>query len=98
MLVLARHHPSIEYVEALYFLAQLRDLLLEPRGLGLRHRRTLAVSRIELRQIAGDALIDLFQAPLHLGLGEVLVTVVHRLELAAVDGQARIAKEIEATA
>jgi hypothetical protein len=41
---------------------------MEPRGLGLRHRRPLTISRIELRQIAGDALIDLLQTPLHLGL------------------------------
>jgi hypothetical protein len=34
-------------------------------------------------QIAGDALLDLRHAPLHLVLGEVLVAVVHGLELAA---------------
>jgi hypothetical protein len=88
LFVVTRHHLSIQPVEALYFLAQLRDLLLEPCGLGLRHRRTLTISRIELREIAGDALVDLFQTPLHLGLGEILVTIVHRLELAAIDRHA----------
>ena len=75
-----------------------RDLLLEPRGFGLRHRRTLTIRRIELREIAADALIDLCQTPLHLGLGEVPVPRVDRLELAAVDGHARVTEKIEAPA
>src|ERR1700721_3141130 len=95
LLVLARHHLSIQCVEALYLLAQLRDLLLEPRGLGLRHRRSLTISGIELREIAGDALIDLFQTPLHFRLGKVPLPRIHSLELAAVNGHARVAEEIE---
>ncbi len=50
----------------------------------LRHRRTLTISRIELREIAGNALTDLFETSLHLALGDVLVMVVHRLALPAV--------------
>src|ERR1022692_2542888 len=56
------------------------------------------VSRIELREITGDAGVDLFQTPLHLALGEVPVPRVDRLELAAVDGHARVAEKIEAPA
>ena len=39
----------------------------------------------ELLKIARDALLDLRHAPLHLGAREVLVAVVHCLELAAVN-------------
>jgi hypothetical protein len=35
------------------------------------------------------------EPPLHLGRGEVLVTVVHRLELAAVNGDDRFGEQIE---
>ena len=40
-------------------------------------------------QIAGDAFLDLSQAPRHLGLGEVAIPVVHGLELRSVNGNAR---------
>src|SRR5690349_9499276 len=59
---------------------------------GLCHkglRWFLPVSGIELAQIARDALLELCPAPLHLRPRDVLVPVVHRLELAAVDGNAR---------
>ena len=46
------------------------------------------VRGVELVQIAGDAVLDLRHAPLHLRPGEVLVTVVHRLELATVNRHA----------
>src|ERR1700721_1251948 len=95
LLVLARHHLSIQCVEALYLLAPLRGLLSEPRGFGPRPRRSLTISGIELREIAGDALIDLFQTPLHFRLGKVPLPRIHRLELAAVNGHARVAEEIE---
>ena len=35
-----------------------------------------------------NALLDLRHTPIHLGAGEVLVPVIHRLELAAVDRNA----------
>jgi hypothetical protein len=38
------------------------------------------------------------QAPLHLGFGEILVTVVYCLELAAVDRHARVTKEVKTPA
>src|SRR5262249_46266236 len=40
---------------------------------------------VELLQIARNALLDLRHPSIHLGAGEILVAVVHRLELAAVD-------------
>ena len=64
------------------------------RGLrGERLRWLLPVGGIELAQIARDALLELCPAPLHLRAREVLVPVVHRLELAAVDGNARFRKQ-----
>ena len=56
---------------------------------GKRLRRLLPVGRVELGEIAGNALLQLRAPPLHLALREVLVAVVDRLELAAVDGHAR---------
>src|SRR5262245_18939135 len=44
-------------------------------------------------QIARDALLDLLQTPLHLGVGEVLVTIVDHLELAAIDRNTRIGEQ-----
>src|SRR5674536_262440 len=51
-------------------------------------RRFLPVSGVKLLQVARDALLDLRHTPLHLGACEVPVTVVYRLELAAVDRHA----------
>src|SRR2546429_5190045 len=45
----------------------------------------LPVSVVELLNIPRDALLDLRHAPVHLGAREVLVTVVNRLEFAAID-------------
>src|ERR1700730_10069308 len=42
----------------------------------------------ELLQIARDALLDLRHSPLHLGAREILVPIIDRLELAAVDRDA----------
>jgi hypothetical protein len=51
------------------------------------------IGTVHLMQIAPDALLDLFQPPLHLGVGEVLVAVVDRLELAAIDRNTRIGEQ-----
>src|SRR6266516_6243000 len=69
--------------------AQLRDLLLQPGRLGrARQRWLLPIGAVELLQIAGDTLLDLRHAPFHLRACEVLVTVVDRLGLAAIDRDA----------
>src|SRR5436190_12533872 len=49
-------------------------------------------------EITGNALVDLRQPPLHLGLGEVSIPRVDGLELAAVDRNARFAKQFKAAA
>src|SRR5262249_16942475 len=63
-----------------------------------RQRRLLPVGAVELVQIAGDALLNLRHAPLHLGSREVLVTIVHRLELAAIDRDAGFCKQAHGAA
>src|SRR5437868_12467833 len=84
--------------KALSLLAQRRNLLVAPPNLGLRHREPLAIRAIKLPEVAVDAFVDLLQALLHFGLGEVPVPRVDRFKLAAVDRNARIAKEIDAPA
>src|ERR1700682_5491712 len=98
LFVFGLHHLGVQLVQALYLLAQRHNLLVEPRDLGLRHRFPLATGTIKLREVAGDALVDLRQPPLHLGLREVPVSRVDGLELAAVDRNARLAEQLEAPA
>src|ERR1700694_1899253 len=98
LLVLGLHHQSVQSVQALYLLAQRRNLLVEPRDLGLRYLVPLAIGAIKLREIAGYALVNLRQPPLHLGLREVPVPRVDGFELAAVDRNARLAEQFKAPA
>src|SRR5258708_30827729 len=87
-------HPRLKHLEALHLFPELGELLLEPRGLrGERLRWRLPVGGVELAQIARDALLKLCPAPLHLRAREVPVAVVHRLKLAAIEGNARIRKQ-----
>src|SRR5262249_47521116 len=52
----------------------------------------------ELAQIPGHALLDLAQPAIHLRAREVLVAVVDRLELAAIDGDARRRQQADLSA
>src|SRR3984893_13453861 len=52
----------------------------------------------ELLQIARDALLDLRHSPLHLGAREILVPIIDRLELAAVDRDASFDEEAHGAA
>src|SRR6059036_630027 len=98
LLVLGLHHQSVQTVQALYLLAQRRNLLVEPRDLGFRYRFPLAIGAVELREVASYTLVNLRQAPLHLGLGEVPVTRVDGFELTAVNRDARLGEEFKAPA
>ena len=94
LLVRCGKHLHLENLETLHLLLQLRDLLFQAARLGFeRLGRLLPVGGVELLQIARDALLDLRHAPLHLGAREVLVAVVHRLELAAVDRDAGLREQ-----
>ena len=89
LLVGGGQHLRLDHGETVHLLAELGDLLLQPRRLGCEHLRgLLSVGGIELLQIARNALLDLRPAPLDLGAREVPVTVVDCLELAAVDRDA----------
>jgi hypothetical protein len=79
-------------------LTQRRNLLVEPTDFGVWYRFPLAIGAVELREIAGDALINLRQPPLHLGLGEIPIPRVDGFELAAADRNARFAEQFKASA
>jgi hypothetical protein len=90
LLALGLHHLGIQCVQAPYLSAQRRNFFVELRDLGLRHRFPPAIGTIKLREVAGDALVNLLQPPLHLGLREVPVPCVDRFELAAIERNARL--------
>src|SRR5450631_1981653 len=96
LLVFRLHHLAIQCVQTLDLLAQGRNLLVEPRDLGLWHGGLLAIRGVKLREIALDAFVDLLQASLHFGLREVPIPGIDRLELAAIDRNARVAQQIDA--
>src|ERR1700692_4833345 len=98
LFVLGLHHLTVQSVQALNLLAQRRNLLVEPGDLGFRYRFPLTVGAVELREITGNALVNLRQTPLHLGLGEVPIPRVDGLELAAVDRNARFAEQLKPSA
>ncbi len=85
-------------LERAHLFLQGRDLALQVALLQGGHFRLGPISAVERRQIPGDARIDLGQAPLELGRSEVLVPIVDRLELAAVDGHQRLGKEVQPAA
>src|SRR5258707_10580721 len=68
------------------------------RDLRLRYSVAVTVGGFQLREIARDALVDALKAPLHLGLSEILVSRVDRLELRSVNGHACHAQQIELAA
>jgi len=69
---------------------ELGELFFEPRGLRDQRLRWLPpIGGVQLSQITGDALLKLRSAPFHLRPREVPIAIVPRLELAAVDRNAR---------
>jgi hypothetical protein len=84
--------------QGLHLPAQAGDLLGDPLGPGFGDVAVLAVGPVEGGQVARDAGIDLFHALGDLGHGEVLVAVVDRLELAAVDRHHGLGEQIQPAA
>jgi hypothetical protein len=82
-------HLRLDRPERAHLVLQGRDLALQGALLQGGHFRLGTVRAVERRQIPGNARIDLGQAPLELGGGEVLVAIVDRLELAAINGYQR---------
>src|SRR6266567_2841547 len=64
LLVFGLHHLNVQCVQALYLLAQRRNLLVEPGDFGFRYRFPLAIGAIKLGEVAGYALVNLRQPPL----------------------------------
>ena len=62
------------------------ELVFEVFDPRLGHQARVTVGTVEFGEVALHALIELLHPRLQLALGEVLVAVVDRLELAAVDG------------
>src|SRR5579863_5043316 len=82
-------HLCIKHFQPAHLLFQPSDLFLDPGRLDIdRFRWLLPIGAIELTQISTNTLLDLRHPPRHLGMRKVAVAVVHRLELAAVDGDA----------
>ncbi len=78
--------------------AQAGNLLLQPARLGLGDIALFPVSLVQRSQVTGDAGVDLLHPPDDLGDGVVLVAIVHRFELAAVDRNNGTGEEFEPTA
>src|SRR5690242_3078778 len=84
-------HLPVDRFQTLHLGRQLGELLLEVRRLRSEgFRWFLQVGGVELAQIPRHALLDLSKPALHLRAREILVAIVDRLELAAVDGDARL--------
>src|SRR5258708_1707309 len=92
-------HLLLDRFQALDLARELGKLLLEMRRLrSERFRRLLQVGGVELAQIPCHALLDLSEAALHLRAREILVAVVDRFELTAVDGNARFRQQAHLSA
>lgn len=90
LLVGRGQHALLVRRELLHLVLERGQLLLEVHRLDRqRQRRRLVIGGVELRQIAGDTLLDLLAAPLDLALGEVAVAIVDGFEFAPIDGHAR---------
>jgi len=76
----------LHYLQGLHLLAQAGNLLLQPDRLRLGDIALFAVGPVQCPQVTRDAGLDLFHPSGDLGHRIVLVTIVHRFELAAVDG------------
>src|SRR4051794_16072430 len=98
LLVLGLYHQAVQTVQTLNLLAQRRNLLVEPGDLGFQYRFPLTIGAVELREITGNALVNLRQTALHLGLGEVPIPPVNCLELATINRNARFAEQFKTAA
>jgi hypothetical protein len=71
---------------------------LQPLCSGLRDRRLLTISRVERLKISSNTRLDIAHAPFELGVREVAVAMVHRLELATVDRNDYFSEEVQTLA
>src|SRR3954452_23376982 len=90
--------PLLHHLQSLHLLAQAGNLLLQSDRLGRGDIALFAVSSVERPQVMRNAGLDLLHSPGDLGHRVILVAVVHRLELAAVDRDNGTSEEFEPTA
>jgi hypothetical protein len=88
----------LELPQDLQLLAHLGELALEVLYLDLGNLFRLPICPIELVQVLGRVLLELLHPLLDLVPRKVLVPIVHRLELAAVNGNDRFGKQFQAAA
>jgi len=88
-------HDRFKGFERRHLLTKRGDLLPQADRFGLCQLALLAVSRLHRGHVALDAGLDLVHPLFQLGLGEVLVPGVHRLELAAVDRRHGVAEQVQ---
>jgi len=74
------------------------QFLLQMMHAGLGHQCGLAIGPIQLGEVAGDPGFELLNTGLERTVGEVLVTVVHGFERAAVDGDEGVREQVESPA
>src|SRR3974390_613469 len=60
-----------------------------------RHECRFPVRSVKLTHVARDALLQLLHPRLELAVGEVLVAIVDRLELAAINGHDRLGEQVQ---
>src|SRR5205085_25616 len=82
----ARPEPSAPSPSSLHLPTQAGDLILQAGCLGFSDIALFAVSPVQRPQVTRDAGVDLLHPPGDLGHRVVLVAIVHRFELAAVNG------------
>src|ERR1700719_3279501 len=88
----------LHHLQGLHLSAQAGNLLLQSTRLGLGDIALFAVGSVQRPQVTRDAGLDLLHPPADLGYGVVLVAIVHRFELAAVDRNDGMSEELEPTA
>src|SRR2546421_77950 len=75
----------LHHLQSLHLSAQAGNLLLQPARLGLSDIALFAVGLVQRSQVTRDAGRDLLHPPGDFGDRVILVAIVHRFELAAVD-------------
>jgi hypothetical protein len=84
---------ELDFLERFHLLFQYSDFVLQAFATNFGNDGLLPVSRIEIDQVAIDARFDFFHPSLQLGAGEISVTIVNRLELAAINGNQRLGEQ-----
>jgi hypothetical protein len=86
------------FPQGLHLLPELAQFLLQVRRLRLKVSRLRPIGGIEGIQIALDAFVNLLHPLFELVRREVLIAVVDRLELAAIDRHDGLAEQVELAA